>query len=79
MYINITVDLANYNQDALDLRISNRQPVKQLIRTVWTIAGIHEAPREGYWVRVVNKGMMIRGFDVLHEMKITDGDKLLVL
>lgn len=79
MYINVTVDLSHYKRGMLDLRISNRQPVKQLIRTVWTIADIPVPPRDGYWVRVINKKMVIRGFDVLYEKKISDGDKLCVL
>ncbi|EST12378.1 EsaB/YukD family protein [Sporolactobacillus laevolacticus] len=79
MYINITVDLSHYRREPLDLRISDRQPVKQLIRTVWRIAGIQSPPREGYWVRVANKSQMIRGFDVLGDKKISDGDKLTVL
>lgn len=79
MYINLTVDLSHYDQASLDLRVSDRQPVKQLIQTVWTIAGIERRPRIGYWVRVANKEKMICGFDVLHEKKITDGDKLIVL
>lgn len=79
MYINITVDLSHYRQGALDLRVSDRQPVKQLIRTVWTIVGIERAPRSGYWVRVENKEQMIRGFDILGDKKISDGDKLTVL
>ncbi|MCL1631246.1 ubiquitin [Sporolactobacillus sp. CPB3-1] len=79
MYINITVDLSRYKRDSLDLRISNQQPVKQLIHTVWTIAGLEQPPREGCWVRVVNKELIIRGYDILGEKKISNGDKLLVL
>ncbi|GGL51977.1 MULTISPECIES: EsaB/YukD family protein [Sporolactobacillus] len=79
MYINITVDLSRYQRKTLDLRVSDRQPVKQLIRTVWTIAGIQKAPRSGYWVRVENKEQMIRGFDILGDKRISDGDKLTVL
>ncbi|MFT8318598.1 MAG: EsaB/YukD family protein [Sporolactobacillus sp.] len=79
MYINLSLDLSRYNRETLDLRVSDRQPVKQLIQTVWTIAGIDRQPRIGYWVRVANKREMIRGFDVLSEKRITDGDKLIVL
>ncbi|TGA99990.1 ubiquitin [Sporolactobacillus shoreae] len=79
MYINITIDLSHYKHGSLDLRVSDRQPVKQLIRTVWTIAEIQEAPRTGCWVRVSNKAQMIRGFNILKDKKISDGDKLTVL
>jgi uncharacterized ubiquitin-like protein YukD len=79
MYINVTIDLKHYKRESLDLRISDRQPVKQLIRTVWTIAGIQAPPRDGCWVRVANKAQTIRGFDVLGDKKISDGDKLIVL
>ncbi|WP_165364330.1 EsaB/YukD family protein [Sporolactobacillus sp. Y61] len=79
MYINITVDLSHYHRPSLDLRISDRQPVRQLIQTVWKINGISDPPRPGYWVRVSNKAQMIRGYEVLRDKKISSGDKLTVL
>ncbi|WKB36154.1 EsaB/YukD family protein [Terrilactibacillus sp. S3-3] len=79
MYIDITVDLTRYRQTTLDLRVSDRQPVKQLVQTVWKIAGIKSMPRPGYWVRVENKSQMIRGFDILKDKEIANGDKLMIL
>ncbi len=79
MYINITVDLKNYNGDVFDLRLSNYHTVKQLVHIVWQAKAISTPPKEGYWVRIQNKEKVVTGGESLLESGITNGDRIEIL
>ncbi|PLR83448.1 ubiquitin [Bacillus canaveralius] len=79
MYIELTVDLKNYKKDTFDLRLSNYHSVKKVIDIVWQAKSISEPPREGYWVRIPNKQIVLSGTDKLVDCGITTGDRLEIL
>ncbi|KAB7708253.1 ubiquitin [Bacillus aerolatus] len=79
MYIQITIDLHNYNGDVFDLRLSNYLPVKKAAEIAWQLKGIKDEPREGCWVRIVNKEKVCPGDWTLQESGITTGDRLEIL
>ncbi|PLR96522.1 EsaB/YukD family protein [Bacillus sp. T33-2] len=79
MYIEITVDLKNYNGDTFDLRLSNYHSVKKVVDIVWQAKSISSSPREGYWARIPNKQIVLSGNDILVESGITTGDRLEIL
>lgn len=79
MYIQITIDLKNYTGDVFDLRLSNYHSIKKLVEIVWEAKKIQTPPKEGYWVRVQNKGFICSGNEVLHQLKITNGDRIEIL
>lgn len=79
IYIQITIDLKNYNGETLDLRLSNYYTIKKLIDIVWQERSISMPPREGYWVRVLNKNTVYPGSNTLEDSEIMTGDKLEIL
>ncbi|MFD2922409.1 EsaB/YukD family protein [Halobacillus naozhouensis] len=79
MYIQVSIDLQNYHKKELDLRLSSRSTVKRLIDIVWQVSQLDTPPRDGDWVRVVNKQMVCAGNVTLEESGITSGDKLEIL
>ncbi|MGM9949886.1 MAG: EsaB/YukD family protein [Lysinibacillus sp.] len=79
MYIEITVDLKNYSGESFDIRLSDYYSVKQFVEVVWQVKGMSEIPREGYWVRVQNKKIMLSGSEQLAAYGITTGDRLEIL
>ncbi|MGX2958100.1 EsaB/YukD family protein [Peribacillus sp. JNUCC 23] len=79
MYIIVTIDLKHYGNDSFDLRLSNYNSVKKLIDIVWQAKAISEPPREGYWVRIPNKQIVLSGTDKLVEHGITTGDRFEIL
>ncbi|PLR82275.1 EsaB/YukD family protein [Bacillus sp. V33-4] len=79
MYIELTVDLKNYKKDTFDLRLSNYHSVKKVIDIVWQAKSISKPPREGYWVRIPNKQIVLSGTDKLVDCGITTGDRLEIL
>lgn len=79
MYIEITIDLKNYQKESFDLRLSNYHTVKKVVDIVWQASSLSHHPREGYWVRVVNKQLVLSGTDKLVEHGITSGDRLEIL
>ncbi|PLR75553.1 ubiquitin [Bacillus sp. V3-13] len=79
MYIELTIDLKNYKKDTFDLRLSNYHSVKKVIDIVWQAKSISEPPREGYWVRIPNKQIVLSGTDKLVDCGITTGDRLEIL
>ncbi|ARW41416.1 putative ubiquitin-like protein YukD [Bacillus licheniformis] len=55
MYIDITIDLTHYNGSVFDLRLSDYHSVKKVIDIARQAQHVSVPPREGYWIRVVNK------------------------
>lgn len=79
MYIDITIDLKNYQKDTFDLRLSNYHTVKKVVDIVWQAASPATPPRDGNWVKVVNKHLILSGSDKLVDHGITSGDRLEIL
>ncbi|MBM7649224.1 putative ubiquitin-like protein YukD [Bacillus ectoiniformans] len=79
MYIQLTIDLRNYQKEKLDLRLSNYLPIKKVAEIAWEVKKIEESPRTGCWVRVVNKDKVFSGNRTLAECGITSGDRLEIL
>ena len=79
MYIEITVDLSKYKDEVLDIRLSNYYTLKKMIDIAWQAATITDTPREGYWVRVVNKDKIFPGHLTISECGITTGDRLEII
>ncbi|MBH0162755.1 MULTISPECIES: EsaB/YukD family protein [Fictibacillus] len=79
MYIEVTVDLKNYTGESFDLRLSNFHTVKKVIDIVWQTKEIDSPPRDGYWVRVPNKNIILSGNQKLIESGILTGDRFEIL
>ncbi|MGA4721528.1 EsaB/YukD family protein [Fictibacillus nanhaiensis] len=79
MYIEVTVDLKHYTGEAFDLRLSNFHTVKKVIDIVWQTKEIDSPPRDGYWVRVPNKNIVLSGNQKLIESGILTGDRFEIL
>lgn len=79
LYIQVTVDLQNYNGEVFDLQLSNYLPVKKVIEIVWQVKKITVPPREGYWIRVQNKEFVCNGYETLMDSGITTGDRVEIL
>lgn len=79
MYVEITIDLKNYSGETFDLRLSNFHSIKKVVDIVWQTKGIEERPREGYWVRIPNKNMILSGNQKLLDHSITTGDRFEIL
>ena len=79
MYIEVTVDLKNYNEKSFDIRLSDYYSVKQLVDIVWQVKAIPETPREGYWIRIQNKKIVLSGSEQLAASGVTTGDRLEIL
>ena len=79
MYIEITIDVKNYINDVFDLRLSDYHSVKKVIDIVWQMKSISESPRDGYWVRVTNKQLVLSGNERLVDCGITTGDRLEII
>ncbi len=79
MYIEITIDVKKYIDEVFDLRLSDYHSVKKVIDIVWQTKSISEPPREGYWVRVVNKQLVLSGNERLVDRGITTGDRLEII
>lgn len=79
MYIEITIDLKNYINEVFDLRLSDYHSVKKVIDIVWQTKSISESPREGYWIRVVNKQLVLSENEKLIDCGITTGDRLEII
>lgn len=79
MYIQITVDMKKYGTNPIELQLSNQHTVKKLINIAWQTANIQVKPREGYWIRVVNKNQVFNGSLTLEECRILTGDKVEIL
>ncbi|MFC0273105.1 EsaB/YukD family protein [Metabacillus herbersteinensis] len=79
MYIEVTVDLKNYTGETFDIRLSNYHSVKKVVDIVWQAKSISDPPREGYWVRIPNKKIVISGNRKLLDCGITTGDRFEIL
>ncbi|WP_397539506.1 EsaB/YukD family protein [Rummeliibacillus pycnus] len=79
MYIDLTIDLKNYNASAFDLRISNYHSIRTLIEMVWQMQNLIEPPRNGYWIRVDNKDKVYGGYERLINANINSGDRIEIL
>ena len=79
MYIELTIDLKNYEVESFDLRLSSYHSVKKVVDIVWQAKSISQPPREGYWVRISNKHLILSGNDRLADKGITTGDRFEIL
>lgn len=79
MYINITIDLKNYDENSIELRLSNQYSIKNLIDIVWQTKKISEKPREGFWIKNKNKNKVNAGNQSLKDSGITTGDCIEIL
>ncbi|WLR42820.1 EsaB/YukD family protein [Bacillus carboniphilus] len=80
MYIEITVDLNQYEKDKkVDLRLSNYHTVKKLVDFVWQSQKLSAQPRDGYWVRITNKNQVVPGNIKLADAGILSGDRIEIL
>jgi len=79
MYIELTIDLKNYQGESFDLRLSDYHSVKKVVDIVWQAKSISQPPREGYWVRIPNKQMVLSGNDQLADKGIATGDRFEIL
>jgi len=79
MYIEITVDLSNYEGDVMDLRLSDYYTMKKMIDIALQANAISTTPREGHWVRVVNKDRLFPGHLTLAHCGITTGDRIEII
>lgn len=79
MYIEVSIDLKNYSEECFDLRLSNSYSVKELVNIVWQAKSITYPPKEGYWIRIVNKQTVLSGNDLLANTGVTTGDRLEIL
>jgi uncharacterized ubiquitin-like protein YukD len=79
MYIEITIDLKNYDYETFDIRLSNYHTVKKVIDIVWQAKNISEPPSEGSWIRIVNKQKVVQGTKRLLDAGIRTGDRLEIL
>lgn len=79
MYIEVTVDLKHYTGERFDIRLSDYYSVKQFVDVVWQVKAIADIPREGYWVRVQNKKIILSGSEQLAASGVTTGDRLEIL
>ncbi len=79
MYIEVTVDIERYGGTVFDLRLSNYHTLKKMIDIGFQAQAISEKPREGYWVKVVNKDKVFPGHLTLDACKILSGDRLEIM
>ncbi|KAB7667798.1 EsaB/YukD family protein [Bacillus sp. B1-b2] len=79
MYIEVTIDFAKYNGENLELRLSNYHTVKKLVDIAWQTTSRLDAPRDGYWVKVLNKKKVFSGEHRLADIGIMTGDKIQIL
>ncbi|MGM0875220.1 MAG: EsaB/YukD family protein [Bacillota bacterium] len=79
MYIEITIDLKNYQKESFDIRLSNYHSVKKMIDIVWQAKQLGGHPKEGSWVRVINKHKVVQGNKRLIDIGVTTGDRIEIL
>jgi uncharacterized ubiquitin-like protein YukD len=79
MYIEITIDLKNYQKESFDIRLSNYHSVKKMIDIVWQAKQLSGHPKEGSWVRVLNKHKVVQGNKRLIDIGVTTGDRIEIL
>jgi uncharacterized ubiquitin-like protein YukD len=79
VYIEITIDLKNYQNKNFDIRLSNYHSVKKVVDIVWQAKQLDGKPKEGYWIKVINKQKVIPGNIRLIDAGITTGDRIEIL
>lgn len=79
MYIDITIDLKHYSGEVFDLRLSDYYSAKKLVDIVWQAKGIAIQPKEGSWLRVANKDILLYGTHQLSSKGVTKGDRIEIL
>ncbi|QQK77600.1 ubiquitin [Salicibibacter cibarius] len=79
MYIQITVDLHNYEKQGFDLRLSDQYTAKKLVDLTWKIKDMNVPRREGSWIRIANKEKVVSGDETLEGSGVTNGDRLEIL
>jgi uncharacterized ubiquitin-like protein YukD len=79
VYIEITIDLKNYQKESFDIRLSNYHSIKKMIDIVWQAKQMSEQRTEGSWVRVTNKHRIVQGNERLIDAGITTGDRIEIL
>ncbi|MFC7363870.1 MULTISPECIES: EsaB/YukD family protein [Bhargavaea] len=79
MYIEITVDLTNYDGGVFDLRLSDYHTMKKVAEIARQAKGVSKYQREGHWVRIVNKNRVVPGHLTMSKCGIQTGDRLEIL
>ncbi|TGB03458.1 EsaB/YukD family protein [Halobacillus salinus] len=79
MYIQVTVDLKHYNQDEIDLRLSDHTTISRLIDLAFQVQEVANKPRDGGWVKIANKRIVCNGSDTLESGGVTSGDRIEIL
>ncbi|SIT70707.1 EsaB/YukD family protein [Edaphobacillus lindanitolerans] len=79
MYVEVTVDLSNYEGDVMDLRLSDYHTFKKVTHIARQVQDVTKHQREGHWVRVVNKNRTYPGHMTLAQCEIKSGDRLEIL
>jgi uncharacterized ubiquitin-like protein YukD len=79
VYIEITIDLKNYQKESFDIRLSNYHSIKKMIDIVWQAKSMGGQRTEGSWVRVINKHKIVQGNKRLIDAGITTGDRIEIL
>lgn len=71
--------MKNYTGESFDVRLSDYYSVKKLVDVVWQVKAITDIPREGYWIRVQNKKIILAGNEQLATSGVTTGDRIEIL
>jgi uncharacterized ubiquitin-like protein YukD len=79
VYIEITIDLKNYQKESFDIRLSNYHSVKKVVDIVWQAKQLDGQPKEGSWIKVINKQKVVPGNKRLKDAGITTGDRIEIL
>ncbi|KIL49078.1 EsaB/YukD family protein [Jeotgalibacillus campisalis] len=79
MYIDVTIDLKHYTGEVFDLRLSDYYSAKKLVDIVWQAKEISIQPKEGSWIRIANKNILLYGTHQLSEKGVTRGDRIEIL
>jgi len=79
MYIDITIDLKHYSGEVFDLRLSDYYTAKKLVDVVWQAKSVAVMPKEGAWIRVANKDILLHGTHQLALKGVTRGDRIEIL
>lgn len=78
MYMELTVKLKDEDQ-SIDLRMSDQKTIHQLVQVTWKLLEVKRQPKDGGWVRIVNKQKVISGVLTLEESGVTSGDLIEIL
>ncbi|WZY00376.1 EsaB/YukD family protein [Bacillus sp. FSL W7-1360] len=79
LYIKVTVDLRNYTQKEIDLRLSDQYTARKFVDIIWRLEKMTKMRREGDFIRVENKECTVSGDQILADAGVTNGDRLVIL